>query len=237
MGPEAQTSGWNQATAQLGARGIQSLIVVPLMVSSYGGHYRQIEFYAGRRDELPVELHAHDAEAPPAIDVPVRVTPALDTAAELLDAVEARWRALEPRSQAAPLVMVAHGPNDEGDAARWTHAMHLVLARLGAAGHRSQALPMLLRDDAPAHVRAAAVAAMRDSITALAARAGDSVTVMTLLIARGQITQRTIPGDLAGLPIRYAPMGLTPLPAIARWIERSAERARQDLEAAAAPAR
>jgi hypothetical protein len=63
---------------------------------------------------------------------------------------------------------------------------------------------------------------MRDTVTALAARSGDSVTVMTILIAQGQMTRARIPRDLDGLPVRYAPMGLTPLPAIARWIERVA---------------
>ena len=45
---------------------------------------------------------------------------------------------------------------------------------------------------------------------------------MTILIAQGQMTRARIPRDLEGLPVRYAPMGLTPLPAIARWIERVA---------------
>ena len=53
---------------------------------------------------------------------------------------------------------------------------------------------------------------------------------MPVMISAGAITQTQIPADLAELPIRYYPTPLTPLPQIARWIERSAG-------AAAAPGR
>ncbi len=228
-GPEAETAGWNLAVAELQGRGIRALVVMPLMVSSFGAHFRQVEYYAGQRSELLAELAAHRHELHATVSVPVRVTAALDTAAELLDAVEARWSALDPRRQQAPLVMVAHGTNDDADAARWTDAMDRVLGRLRTIGDTGPSLGMLLRDDAPASVLVAAVAAMRDSIAAFEARGRDSVTVMTLLVAQDRLTQRTIPSDPAGLPVRYVPMGLTPLPAIARWIERSAEAARRSL--------
>jgi len=46
MGPEAEAAGWNAALIALGQQGAASVIVVPLMVSSYGGHYRQIQYFA-----------------------------------------------------------------------------------------------------------------------------------------------------------------------------------------------
>ena len=222
MGAEAESSGWARGVEQLVAQGARSVVVVPLMVSSHGSHYRQIRFYAGELDQLPPELEAHDhGPAGPPL-VPMRVTTALDAAPELQEAVAARWGGLEHRLRSAPLVLLGHGPTDDRDALRWTAAFETALARVRALGHQQESRPALMRDDAPPPERARAIAAMRDTVTALAARSGDSVTVMTILIAQGQMTRARIPRDLDGLPVRYAPMGLTPLPAIARWIERVA---------------
>ena len=45
---------------------------------------------------------------------------------------------------------------------------------------------------------------------------------MPVLISTGRIDRVTIPKDLAGLPVRYAPMVLAPHAALAQWIERVA---------------
>ena len=85
MGEEADSAGWGAAVARLVRDGAREIVVVPLMVSSHGSHYRQIRYYAGELDSLPPELAAHDhhsAHAAPG--VPMRVTPALDAAP--------RWR-------------------------------------------------------------------------------------------------------------------------------------------------
>jgi hypothetical protein len=80
----------------------------------------------------------------------------------------------------------------------------------------------MLRDDAAPAERARAVTALRDTIAAVAARDGDSVLVMTVLISSGGINRVTVPRDLAGMPMRYAGVVLAPHPALARWIERVA---------------
>jgi len=222
MGPEAETSGWNQAVAALVAGGAKSIVVVPLMVSSFGSHYRQIQFYAGVIDSLPAEIARHDHGEHLAAPVPMAVTPALDDSPEMLDALVERWRGLDEARRTAPLVLLGHGPQAPDDANRWLTAFQSALEQLKAAGHLADGRPALLRDDAAPEVRAASIKEMRDTVSALAARARDSVTVMTVLISQGGMQRVTIPRDLEGLPVRYAPVSLTPLPAVARWIERVA---------------
>jgi sirohydrochlorin ferrochelatase len=225
MGSDAATQGWNTGVDSLIAKGARRLVVVPLMVSTYGGHVRQIEFYAGVRDSLPAALMGHEHGTHEEVPVPVTVTGALDAAPELRAALEARWHELNEADRKRPILLVAHGPNDSIDAAHW-------LANLGAAGQalaasaRADARVMLLRDDAPADVRAAAVAAMRDTVMVLSRRAADSVVVMPVMISSGTITKVKIPHDLTGLPIRYHPRPLAPLPMLARWIERQGLGAR-----------
>lgn len=227
MGPEAQTAGWNQAVASLVADGARSIVVVPLMVSSYGSHFRQIRYYAGEIDSLPAELAGHDHGEHQSPPVPMVVTPALDAAPEMLEALVERWRGLDAVQRGAPLVLLGHGPDAAEDAARWLAAFDTALEEVKRAGLTAEGRAALLRDDAAAPVRAESIRQMRDTVAALSRRADDSVTVMTVLISRGAMTGVTIPRDLEGLPVRYAPVSLTPLAAIARWIERVSAEARQ----------
>lgn len=222
MGPEAAMAGWDSAVARLVRGGATSITVVPLLVSSHSGHYRQIEFYAGLRDSWDGigSGHDHAANRPP--PVPVRVTPALDGAPELGAALAVRWSALDPDDRHRPVVLVAHGPTDDAEAQRWLVNIRGTTDRaLRAAGFTGELRVGLLRDDAPPAVRAAAVAQLRDTVSALVRAADDSVLVLPVLISSGTINKIKIPSDLADLPIRYVPTPLAPRAELARWIERS----------------
>lgn len=229
MGDEAETAGWDVAVRQLERGGVTSIVVVPLMVSSHGSHYRQVRHYAGELAELPAALSGHNHGTAGLATVPMRVTPALDDAREVAAALTAAWTRLPVERHRGPLLLLGHGPESEEDAARWSEAFDSYRRSLARAGHEGEIRTAFLRDDAPAPVRAAAIQAMRDTVTALSARAADSVAVMTVLIATGPMTAARIPRDVAGLPVRYLPMGVTPHPAIARWIERVAGAARTEV--------
>lgn len=229
MGDAAESAGWDVAVRQLEQAGVTSIVVVPLMVSSHGSHYRQVQHYAGELADLPAALAEHNHGTAGLATVPMRVTPALDDAREVSEALAAAWVRLPEERHRGPLLLLGHGPESEEDAARWSEAFASYGRALAGAGHQGQIRTAFLRDDAPPPVRAAAIQVMRDTVTALAARAADSVAVMTVLIATGPMTKARIPQDVAGLPVRYLPMGVTPDPAIARWIERVADAARSEI--------
>ena len=221
MGAEAETDGWDQGIATLVRGGARSIVVVPLMVSSAGAHHRQIQFFAGGLPALPPELagHVHGPHARP--PVPTRVTPALDGAPELAARLGELWSGLAPVDRRASMMLIAHGPTADDDAARWLAD----LRRAVAPTARAAGVPFdvgLLRDDAGPDIRATAVEDSRARIRALANATGDSVTVLPVLVSTGRIATTTIPGDLAGLPIRYVPTPLAPSTHLARWIERVA---------------
>lgn len=224
MGEESVTSGWDSALARLVRAGAREVVVVPLMVSSFGEHYYQVRWLAGEIDSLPQALAAHEHHGRAAVPVRMRVTPALDDAPELAAALAARWGALGADDRHRPVLLVAHGPTGEAEVVRWYASLATVGAALGRAGAVGDVRAALLRDDAVPEVRAAAVAAMRDTVTALAARAADSVVVLPVMISSGAITAVRIPRDLDGLPVRYLRLPLAPLPQLARWIEASAGR-------------
>ncbi len=218
--------GWNDALRKVEARGATRLVVVPLMVSSHGAHTRQIGHYAGLIPELPAALagHVHGPVNHPTMAV--AVTPALDASPELGTILLDRWRALDPADRTRPVVLVAHGPTSEQDARRWEAALLKANQPLIAELDGKPLRVGLLRDDAPAPVRARAVAAIRDTITALAGASGGDVLVMTVLVSSSGLNVVRVPTDLAGTPMRYAGVVLSPHPALARWIERVAGEAR-----------
>lgn len=229
MGSGAQAQSWDAGVRALVAAGAKSIVVVPLMVSTYGEHVTQIRYYAGEIAALPASLAAmgHDHHASHAT-VPMRVTPAIDGAAELGQILASRWKELPATSRGKSLVFVAHGPSADTLAGRWLQGIGAAAAPLATSLGRDNVRIGLLRDDAAPAVRAAAIAAMRDTITALAKRTGDSVTVMTVLISSGGIDRVKVPNDLAGMPMRYVGASLAPHPALARWIERVGEESGEE---------
>lgn len=234
MGPEAHDSGWETGVDRLVKAGVKEIIAVPLMVSTYGSHVRQMQFYAGQLDAMPAGLETHNHGAPSGKPpVPIRLTSGLDAAPELGLAFAQRWGDLTAADRKRPVLLVAHGPSDSVDAGYWVRNLLAAASVLRAAGLNQDIRVGLLKDDAPAEVRAAAVAEMRDSITALATRAKDSVVVLPVLISSGPLLTTTVPSDLKDLPIRYVRLPLAPLPVLARWIERMGEEGRTTVSAAA----
>ncbi len=234
MGSEAGTASWDSATTQLQRAAVGGVVIVPLMVSSWGSHVRQVQFYAGKIAEIPPELVAmeqagHDHHAQTRLSVPTVVSPALDDAPELGEALISRWNELTTADKGRPLMLIAHGPNSQDDVAYWETNILTTAKALRTAVAPRPVRVALLRDDAPADVRAASIAAMRDTISALARAANDSVTVLPVLISTGAVNRVTIPRDIAGLPVRYAPVGLAPHAALSRWIGRVAEVALRNL--------
>lgn len=228
MGDEAKSASWGAALTSLQNANVARVVAVPLMVSTFGSHVDQIRFYAGELASMPKELESmlaamgHTHDAPVHAHVPIATTNALDDASELGQALYERWTQLPVADRRRPLVLVAHGPNDADDAVLWEKNLSATTTKLAQLVAPNVMRIHLLRDDAPADVRKTAVQAMRDSISALATRAHDSVTVLPVLISTGAVNTVKIPADIAGLPVRYHSMGLTPSVALAQWIDRVA---------------
>lgn len=226
MGDAAHSGqGWNEALGRIEATGVERVVVVPLMVSSHGSHTRQIAHYSGLRPEFPPELAGHEHGPVSRPRISAVVTPALDAAPELGTILLDRWQAMNEVDRARPLVLVAHGPVDDDDAARWVAELTSATTALAEEVGSDRVRIGLLRDDAPPAQRAQAVAAIRDTISALAARDNDDVLVMTVLISSSGLDRVRVPADLSGTPMRYAGVVLSPHPALARWIERVATEA------------
>lgn len=223
MGPEAEARPFQEVVAGLVAGGASEVVVVPLLVSSHSGHYDQLRWLAGEIDSLSGYM-AHHLEMAgitrPADPARVRLAAALDDAPELADVLADRALALAESPQAQALFLIGHGPNSAEDNARWMANLRSVADRVGrVTGFRDVKLG-LVRDDAPAEVRAEAVRAIREMIALQRELTGRPVVVVPILVSEGRVSREKFPADLEGLDVVYSGEPILPHPALARWIAR-----------------
>jgi sirohydrochlorin ferrochelatase len=227
MGPEAQSTRFQDAVQKLVNRGAKEVVVVPMLVSSHSGHYEQIRYLAGKTDSLDEvmqhHLHMGGIERSNA-KVPMQVAAALDDSHELARVLTERARAAAPASKGKALMLVGHGPNSAEDYAAWMRNLRVVADSVRRWSDFRDVRVELVREDAPAPVRAEAIHRLRELITMQAEITGDTVVVVPILVSRGGISRSRIMKDLEGLPARYAESSILPHPAIAEWVARQVTR-------------
>jgi sirohydrochlorin ferrochelatase len=226
MGAGAKGARFQDAVARLQAQGVSRIVVVPMLVSSHSGHYDQIRWLAGDSVALGEQMmhHLHMAGIErPTTRVPLRVTPAMDAAPEVARALADRATALATQQSAAPreraLLIVGHGPNSAEDYAAWMENLRAVADSVKAMTGFRDVRVELVRDDAPAPVRAEAVRRVRELIELQHLATGQDVIVVPVLVSKGSVSRDKVPNDIRGTRSVYAGEPLAPHPAIARWIE------------------
>jgi sirohydrochlorin ferrochelatase len=222
MGAGAKTARFQDAVARLEAQGVAQIVVVPMLVSSHSGHYDQIRYLAGEPVTLDQQMlhHLHMAGIErPTAKVPLRVTKAMDSANEVARVLTDRALALAPTPREQALFIVGHGPNSAEDYAAWMEGLRPVADSVKAwTGFRDVRVD-LVRDDAPAPVRAEAVRRVRELIDLQHMVTGKDVIVVPVLVSKGSVSRDKVPNDLRGTRSVYAGEPLLPHPAMARWIE------------------
>jgi sirohydrochlorin cobaltochelatase len=226
MGPGARTARFQDAVARLERAGATEIVVVPLLVSSHSGHYNQIRHLVGDSVALDETMmhHLHMSGIERAnTRVPLRITPALDDAAELSqvlgDRALAALRTTGDAPAARALLLVGHGPNDAEDYAAWMSNLRVVAERVRVATGFRDVRVELVRDDAPAAVRAEAVTRTRELIEMQRAITGRDVIVVPVLVSKGAVSRDKLPADIRGTASIYLAEPLLPHAAMARWIE------------------
>jgi sirohydrochlorin cobaltochelatase len=223
MGPFAPAHRFQDAVARLERAGVSSIVVVPVLVSSHSGHFDQVRYLAGEPVSLDSvmthHLHMSGIERP-VTTVPLHLTRAMDDAPELAEALADRALAATGEPAHRALFLVGHGPNSAEDYAAWMENLRVVADSVRRrTGFRDVRVDMV-RDDAPAPVRAEAVRRIRELIGLQHDVTGRDVIVVPVVVSSGTVNRATIPADLRDLRVVYAPEPLLPHAALARWVER-----------------
>ena len=193
MGAKNRTP--QEAYDELVAAGVQRIVVVPLLVSSYSLHYEQVRFIGRLRDDYSGSERMELTPLHGPADV-VGVTPALDADPILAGILSDRARALSRDPSTESLVIVAHGPNGAADADRWMDVIRELGVQIQSLVPFKEVDIRLLRDDAPTPVKDQALAELRHSVANRAA--SGRVVVVPLLLGPGRLVDQ-IPNVLTGL--------------------------------------
>ena len=222
MGPAAAERRFQDVVSTLESKGVSSIVVVPMLVSSHSGHYDQIRWLAGENIALDTVMqhHLHMAGiARPRTRLPIRVTPAMDDAPQVARVIADRALALAPEASGRALFIVGHGPNSAEDYASWMKNLRPIADSVRAwTGFRDVRVDVV-RDDAPAPVRAEAVLRVRELIGMQHELTQREVIVVPMLVSKGAVSRDRIPADLAGLPVIYGGEPLLPHASMSRWVE------------------
>jgi sirohydrochlorin ferrochelatase len=227
MGPEAAKTRFQDAVQRLVSKGAKEVVIVPMLVSSHSGHFEQIRYLAGKTDSLEAVMHHHlhmGGIERSSAKIPMHVAAALDDSHELARVLTERARAAEPDAKGKALMLVGHGPNSAEDYAAWMRNLRVIADSVRRWSDFKDVRVELVREDAPAPVRAEAIHRLRELIALQAEVTGDTVVVVPILVSRGGISRSRIMKDLEGLPARYVDSSILPHPAIAAWITRRVNR-------------
>jgi sirohydrochlorin ferrochelatase len=223
MGPGATSHRFQDQVADLARRGAKRVVLVPLLVSSHSGHFDQLRYLAGTLDTLDPAMahHLHMGGLERVTNTPMTVAHGLDDAPELAHVLAERARALAPKDREhRALFLLGHGPNGAEEYAAWMNNLRVVADSVRALTGFASVMVELVRDDAPAPVRAEAVKRSRELIALQQLATSHDVVVVPILVSAGEISQRKLPADLAGLPIVYSGEPLLPSAELVHWVER-----------------
>jgi sirohydrochlorin ferrochelatase len=219
---------------RLVARGVTSIVAVPLFISSHSTVVTSTEYLLGLRKEMPADLKifatmshgaagehsghggpAEDGTKPVALRVPVRMSAALNAHPVVADILRSRTSAISRRPANEAVILVAHGPNDDQANERWLADLRITGARLKSDGYASVDA-MTVRDDAPKAVRDAATAELRALVKRRAA-GGTRVLIVPALLSFGGI-EAGIRKRLEGLDYEMTTAALAPDGRLVTWV-------------------
>jgi sirohydrochlorin cobaltochelatase len=211
-----------QVAAQLDQPGIKQIVVVPLLVSSFSGHYEEIRYYAGQRKELPHEAEEesdHEQAAPLKTKSPLLLTVAMDGHQFISRILADEIKPFVKEAGMQSVVLVAHGPNEDSENERWLTHLRAHAERIKEQFGFRRVEVATLRDDAPKPIRDAATERLRATVRA--ASAESRVLVLPVLISVGHI-QKEIQKRLDGLEFTMVEGGLANHPLAAEWVRTQA---------------
>lgn len=232
------------AIDRLAARGVTSIVAVPLFVSSHSSVIRGTEYLLGLRQTMPKDMalfakmnhgsggghgeHQTPAASPednmkPVVSpVPLRMTPALNRHRLVAKILASRAQAISAAPATEAVILVAHGPSPDADNVRWLEDMAVLADGVRKAAPYAAVEYLTVRDDAPPDVRDTATAELRALVSRQLAE-GRRVLIVPLLMSFGGI-EHGIRKRLEGLHYTMAPQGLMPDDRLVTWVREMAQR-------------
>lgn len=223
---------------RLAARGVTSIVAVPLFVSSHSSVITSTQYLLGLREEMPADLKifakmshgggggehaahmaaasAEDNMTPVKSPVPVRMSDALNHHEIVGDILLDRAKSISTEPFREAVVLVAHGPVPDDDNDRWLDDMKALANQIKSLSAFASVDYLTVRDDAPKPMREKAAAELR-AIVQQRIDEKQRVLIVPLLLSFGGV-ERGVKQRLEGLDYVMAPQGLMPDDRLVSWV-------------------
>ncbi len=232
------------AITKLEKKGVDTIVVVQLFVSSFSPIIRQNEYLLGLRDSLadaPMPMMIHDMEnhrmtmkmpenlQPLEINPEIKIllTNPLDDHPLVADILMDRIEKLSINPSKETILLVAHGPNSEEDNDHWiktSNSLAKQLKMLQSSNDESfrDIISLTVRDDADEEIHEKAKLEFRKQVKE-ADQKGTAI-VIPLLLSQGGVEQKYLT-RLEGLNFKWSGETLLPHYNIAKFVRVSVEEA------------
>lgn len=223
------------AVDRLVARGVTSIVAVPLFVSSHSSVIASTQYLLGLRAEMPPDLaifatmthggagdhtghggSTTDGTKPIRTSVPVRMTPALDAHPFIGAIVASRAEAISREPAVEAVILVAHGPVPDEANEQWLLNLRAIATQVSATAAYASVDAITVRDDAPAAIRDAATRDLRQLVVRRRAE-HRRVLIVPVLLSYGGI-EAGIRARLEGLEHTMAATALAPDQRLVQWV-------------------
>ena len=214
----AETPAIQAAITKLEARGVTEITAIPLFISSHSPIIGNFKYILGLSPTLAATTslkHLDKANT----KAKVTMTSAMDAhpivSEILLDRALAN---AQGKPATTTVVLIAHGPNDDGENKLWVKDLETHAAFLKQRGGFRDVKGMTRRDDADPNVKARALAEFRALVQA--GIDNGQVVVVPVVLSEGGI-EGGLKQDLQGLNFTFA-KPLLPDPKVADWVKKQA---------------
>jgi sirohydrochlorin cobaltochelatase len=214
----ADPSSIQAAVERLEARGVTRITAVPLFVSSHSPIIGNFRYVLGLQDSLASTTRIKHLDRIRS-RADIAFVGAMDAHPLVGEILLERALGVGTDPAGTSVILIAHGPNDEGENRLWLRDMEVHAATLRERGGFRHVGVLTHRNDAPPEVKAEARATFREQVER-ASEMGVAL-VIPLLLSSGGI-ERQVEADLAGLPYVFT-RPLMPHPNIELWVEAMVE--------------
>lgn len=210
----ADPSTIQKAIDELEGRGVDTILAVPVFVSSHSPIIGNFRYILGLQSELAKTTQLKHLDRAHA-DAAIHFGNAMDDHPLVSEVLLERAQEISAEPARTTVILIAHGPNDEEENRRWLQDLTVHAAFIKRRGGFREVRYITHRNDAPPEIKDRARADLR-SVVAAASKDGAAVVVPVLLSAGG--IEHQIKADLHDLDFRLA-QPLLPHSNVQAWIE------------------
>lgn len=212
----------------LQAQRVRTIVIVPLLVSSYGEVMDQTRYLLGIREKPSNELLDAPHEHTGGLQlqrlksrVPLVLTKALDDHPLFVELLAARAQALSRRPANEALVLVGAAPAAKDDQREWNETVSALAEKVRQKGGFASARAYALRTDGRQEDRDLSAQGLGSMIRDVR-RSHNAVIIVPLALTNEDTQAMRLRPALEGMFVRYDGRTVLPDPRISAWIEQTA---------------